>query len=184
MGEVHAAPSSVKVPGPNATAAARSNGRITKLSGDLCSRSTHASWSILVETDVIVEYGTFGIAPTVTSGNADTTKAGLNVCCTHPTDKFATVGNLGIRGTRVGITSDRQITHHCQPTPRGCIYRGSCLLSDISCAATVLVGWLHMPYDAVRQSSSSCRPEAPSLAPAVLSVRTLLVSGVTGHYSS
>ena len=56
MGEVHAAPSSVKVPGPNATAAARSNGRITKLSGDLCSRSTHASWSILVETDVIVEY--------------------------------------------------------------------------------------------------------------------------------
>ena len=56
VGEVHAAPSSVKVPGRNATAAARSNGRITKLTGDLCSRSTHASWSILVETDVIVEY--------------------------------------------------------------------------------------------------------------------------------
>ena len=55
VGEVHATPSSVKVPGPNATAAARSNGRTTKLSGDLCSRNTHASWSILVETDVIVE---------------------------------------------------------------------------------------------------------------------------------
>ena len=47
---MHASPSSVKVPGPNAAAAARSNGRTTKLSGDLCSRKTHASWSILVET--------------------------------------------------------------------------------------------------------------------------------------
>ena len=53
MGEVHASPSSVKVPGPNAAAAARSNGRITKLSGDLCSRKTHASWSILVEAMIV-----------------------------------------------------------------------------------------------------------------------------------
>ena len=58
MGEVHTghrASSPVKVPGSNATTAARSNGRTTKLSGGtyLCSRNMHASWSILVETDVI-----------------------------------------------------------------------------------------------------------------------------------